>query len=178
MIIGAFYWAMLFFGGIVLLISGIGVFEELQQHTVDAGGIGFGIAFGIFGAVIATYSGRALLRDDAGFFGVRSGPLFGRTNIAGRGCLFVILVVGSGLVLYGPLVLVQLPGMLPDDQLSFGVGAAVSFVFGAVLVTVSGLVLLRGRRRSSRDEAKSGLDSQASQSPIAAATRSSDPLKK
>ena len=149
MIIGAFYWAFLFFGVIVVLVSAAGVLAQFQDQPIDVGSILIALAFGGFGAVIATYCARALLRDDAGIVGARVGPEFRRDHIASSGCLFVILVVGSGLLLSGPMFLVQLPGMAAQDQSAFAIGAAVSIVLGILLVTPSGLVLWHGRSRSS-----------------------------
>ena len=148
MIIGAFYWALLVFGGTVVLLSGLGVLAQLQDQHVDVGSVGFTLAFGGVGGVIATYSGRALIRGDAGFFGVRAGPAFSTNRMASSGCLFVILVVGSGLLLYGPMALVQLPSMAGEDQRTFGAGAVVSSFVGALLVAVSGFLLWHRRVRS------------------------------
>ena len=149
MIIGAFYWAMLFFGAVVVLIAAGGIFEQfVQKPTLDFAGVVFVLAFGVFGAVLATYSARALLHDRAGFFGVRAGPAFGRTNLAGRGCLFTIIVVGSVLLVYGPVVLFQLPTMSAQDQTGFAIGGAVSFVLGALMVVPSVLFLWQRRDRS------------------------------
>ena len=147
MIIGAFYWVFLVFGGIVALLMAAGLVVQLQQQSIDAGSIAGALAFGGFGALLAIYSGRALLRGQAGFVGVRAGPAFGTEHMASGGCLFIILVFGAGLLLTGPMFLIQLPGMDPSDQPTFGIGAAVSFVLGALLVTPTALVLWRRRKR-------------------------------
>ena len=110
MIIGAFYWAFLFFGAVLVLLSALGVLAQFQDQPLDLRSIA--------GAVAP---------------GARVGPEFQRDHMAGSGCLFVILVVGVGLLLSGPMILIQLPGMAPGDQSAFGLGAAATIVVGALL---------------------------------------------
>ncbi|HEV2216541.1 MAG TPA: hypothetical protein VGV88_03105 [Candidatus Dormibacteraeota bacterium] len=153
MIIGAYYWAFLVFGGVIVLLAGFGLAAQLQDQF-DLGQIALIVAFGLFGAAIATYSGRALLRGNAGFVGVRAGPAFGTERMASRGCLFVILVVGAGLLLSGPIILIQVPGMAEGDELTFGIGALVSFALCALMVTPT--VVLLWRRRSRDPSAAAG----------------------
>lgn len=147
MIIGAFYWAFAVFGGVLVLLGVAGAVVEVQQQPVSFGNLAGEIGLGAAGAVIATYSVRALFRGDAGFVGARAGPALSRDRMAGSGCLFVLLVVGAGLFLTGPAFLVQLPGMTPDDRASFGVAAVISSVLGALILTPSGLLLWHRRRR-------------------------------
>lgn len=147
MIIGAFYWAFFAFGGTLVLLSVLGVVEELQQQPLDPGGIASAIGLGVVGLLVAGYSGRALRRGRGGFFGARAGPSFSTDRMAGSGCLFVILVVGAGLVLSGPMILFQLPDMSPEDQRTFGVGGASSFILGVLLVAPGAILLWRRRER-------------------------------
>lgn len=145
MIIGAFYWAFLVFGGVVVLLAAVSVLAQVQDRPPDIASIVATVIFGALGAVIATYSARALHRANAGIVGARTGPGFSRDRMASSGCLFVILVVGLALLLSGPMLLFQLPGMAPQDRPAFGLGAAVSIVLGASLATPGGLLLWRRR---------------------------------
>lgn len=147
MIIGAFYWAFFAFGGTLVLLSALGVVEELQQHPLDPGGIAFAIGLGVVGLLVAGYSARALRLGRGGFFGVRAGPSFSTDRMASSGCLFVILVVGAGLLLSGPVILFQLPDMSTTDQRTFGVGGAGAFILGVLLVAPVAILLWRRRER-------------------------------
>lgn len=153
MIIGAFYWGFLFFGGGIMFVMGAGVVAELQQRPLDIGSIIGATAIGLVGALIAIYSGRALLHGNAGFVGARAGPAFGTDRMASSGCLFVLLLVGSGLLLYGPIVLVQLPSIDESEQPTFVIGGAVSFALGVVMVAPTLLSLWLRRKRGPTAEA-------------------------
>ena len=148
MIVGAFYWVLLVFGGVLVLVSGMGVLVQFQDRPVDLAGIGFAIALGVIGAAVATYSGRALLRGAGGFYAIKAGPLFNRNRMAGSGCLFVLLVVGVGLLLSGPIMLVQVPEMAPQDQTTFLIGATISVIVGGTMAVPSAIFLWRGRGKS------------------------------
>ena len=151
MIIGAFYWAMVFFGGVLVLIGVLGVADQFVDHF-DPGSLAFTTAIGLVGGVLATYSVRCLRYGYGGFYGVRAGPRFSRDRMARNGCLFMILVVGAAMLLYLPAILVQLPEMSPDEQGGFLIGAVISFFLGAVMVGFSGRLLWRGRGQSRHPE--------------------------
>lgn len=151
MIIGAFYWAMVLFGGVLVLIGVIGVADQFVDHF-DPGSLAITTAIGLVGAALVTYSARNLRHGYGGFYGVRAGPGFSRDRMARNGCLFIILVVGAAMLLYLPAILLQLPEISADEQGGFLIGAVISFFLGAVMVGFSGRLLWRGRGQGRHPE--------------------------